>query len=96
MRKLMRFRIASILIVIPLAVGISVFSQERSSASSGHFATFSELLKDHNIERTTSALIVALQNPDAYVRGLAALVLAEDRTSSAIPAIKEALTAEKV
>jgi HEAT repeat protein len=92
----MRFRILTIVLAILLVMRISAFPQKGSPASSGHFATFRELLESRNIDLTTSSLIGALQNRDSHVRYLAALVLAEDKATTAIPAIKEALTAEKI
>lgn len=91
----MRFRIASILLTVPLFIGLGAFPQESFSPSSGHFATSRELLKDRHIELTTPALIAALQNPDSHVRYLAALMLAEDKATTATPAISDALAAEK-
>lgn len=57
--------------------------------------TFGEALRRHNIELTKPALIEALTNPDSDVRSLAAAKLAEDKAMDAIPAIKQALAAEK-
>jgi len=70
-----------------------IFGQE---VSVGRSASFKELLRERNIELTEPALIAALQNPDSHVRYLAALVLAEDKSTDAVPAIMEALAIEKV
>jgi HEAT repeat protein len=58
--------------------------------------TLTELLKQHHVDLTEAGLLGALQNPDAQVRFLAAARLAEVKAMDAIPAITEALTAEKV
>src|ERR1700683_950744 len=65
-------------------------------ASGGHFATFKELLRERGVELSEPSLVAALKNPDSHVRYLAALVLAEDKASDAMPAIADALYAEKV
>src|SRR5262249_51240562 len=53
--------------------------------------TISELLRQHNVELNRQGLICALKSPDADVRYLSAMKLAEDKVADAIPAIKEAL-----
>ncbi len=57
--------------------------------------TYGDLLRKHNIELTEAALHSALKSSDADVRYLAAMKLAEDKATDAIPAIEEALTAER-
>ncbi len=66
------------------------------SESNGAIPTASELLKRHNIQLTQTALVDALRNADPEVRYLAALKLAEDKAIETVPAIKDALTSEKV
>jgi HEAT repeat protein len=92
----MHFRSTTIVLAILLVMRISAFPQNNPSASNGRLMTFRELLESHNIELTTPALIGALQSPDSHVRYLAALVLAEDKSTSALPAIRKALTTERV
>src|SRR5262249_379501 len=58
--------------------------------------TISELLRQHNVELNRQGLIRALKSPDADVRYLSAMKLAEDKVADAIPAIKEALAVETV
>ena len=76
--------------------GFGAFSQQDSSNTTGHFATFQELLRQRHIELTKPALMDALRNSDPHVRYLAALTLAEDKATDTIPAITDALTSEKV
>ena len=56
---------------------------------------FGDLLREHNIDLTETALVRALKNPDSEVRFLAAMKLAEDKAVDAIPAIKQAMAVEK-
>jgi HEAT repeat protein len=56
---------------------------------------FGDLLREHNIDLTEPALVRALKNPDSEVRFLAAMKLAEDKAVDAIPAVKQAMAAEK-
>jgi HEAT repeat protein len=81
----------SLVILVLLAPG--VLSQQ---ASVGRFASFKQLLRERNIELTETSLVAALQNEDAHVRYLAALVLAENQSTNAISAITVALAQEKV
>lgn len=62
----------------------------------GRLSTFGELLQKHNVELTKPALLEALKSPEADVRYLSAMKLAEDKVVGAVPAIKEALAAETV
>ena len=61
----------------------------------GRLKTFGELLQEHHIELTKPALLQALQSPDADVRYLSAMKLAEDKAIDTIPAVKQALVVEK-
>ena len=56
---------------------------------------YGDLLREDHIELTKPALIRALKNPNPEVRYLAAMKLAEDKATDAIPEVKEALAAEK-
>jgi HEAT repeat protein len=58
--------------------------------------TVSDILRRHDIGLTEPALLRALKNPDAEVRWRAAMKLAEDKAADAIPAVRHALSAEKV
>jgi HEAT repeat protein len=82
-----------ITILILIAPTNSGASQDTSG---GHFATFKQLLRERNVSLTGEALVAALRNTDPQVRYLAALVLAEDKETNAIPAIADALATEKV
>ena len=62
----------------------------------GRPPTFGELLRERNVELTEPALLRALKSPDADVRFLSAMKLAEDKVVGAVPAIKAALGAETV
>jgi HEAT repeat protein len=57
---------------------------------------YGDLLREDHIELTKPALIRALKNPNPEVRYLAAMKLAEDKATDAIPEVKEALAAEKI
>lgn len=61
----------------------------------GKLFTFGQLLQLHHVELTEPSLLRALKHPDATVRGLAAMKLAEDKAADAIPAVKQALVVEK-
>jgi HEAT repeat protein len=56
--------------------------------------TVAESLQKHNIALTKTALVTALRNPDEEVRGLAALMLAQEKTTDAVPSIAQALANE--
>lgn len=58
--------------------------------------TVAESLLRHNISLTSDALLYALQSPDDEVRPLAALMLAEDKATEAVPFIAAALAAEAI
>ncbi|HUG97431.1 MAG TPA: HEAT repeat domain-containing protein, partial [Nitrososphaera sp.] len=58
--------------------------------------TIEASLQQHNVALTQPALLAALRSTDAEVRWLAAQKLANDAARDAIPAIIEALDAEKV
>lgn len=86
-----------------LTVGICFCATPRTGLSQdaprvGHveLRRYGDLLRQHGIELTEPALINALKNPDSSVRFLAAMKLAEDKIGSAIPAVEQALVAEKV
>lgn len=72
------------------------FAQQSPEVGGVKLYRYGELLRDHNIELTEPALLRALKNPDAAVRYLAAMKLAEDKATDAIPAIEQALAVEKV
>jgi HEAT repeat protein len=62
---------------------------------SGRLSRFGDLLREHNIDLTEPALVRALKNRDSEVRFLAAMKLAEDKAVDAIPAVKQAMAAER-
>jgi hypothetical protein len=66
------------------------------NAVNGRLHTFSELLRDRDVELTESALLAALKSSDADVRYISAMKLAEDKVVAAVPAMKAALAAESV
>jgi HEAT repeats len=57
---------------------------------------YGDLLRLHGVELTVPALVAALKNADASVRYLAAMKLAEDKVTDAVPAIEQALATEKL
>lgn len=63
--------------------------------ASVRLSRFGDLLREHSIDLTERALVRALKNPDSEVRFLAAMKLAEDKAVDAIPAVKQAMAAEK-
>jgi HEAT repeat protein len=77
--------------VIAFAVG-SV-SQD---ASPGRFTSLKQLLRERNISLTEDGLLAALRNADFHVRYLAALVLAEEKATGAVPMIAASIAAESV
>ena len=77
-------------------VGIIAIAADPQEASQGRFTTFRKLLQERHVQLTEVSLLAALQNPDPHIRYLAALVLAEDRSQDAVPAIANALAVEKV
>ncbi len=83
-------------ISIILIFAATLTGSHPASESNGSLPTFGELLKQHKIQLTEPALVDALKNADPEVRYLAAQKLAEDKATGAIPAIKDALAAEKV
>ncbi|MFZ0799712.1 MAG: HEAT repeat domain-containing protein [Terriglobales bacterium] len=90
---------SSLIISFLLLVGrLSIFAQQDPNVQVGSVKLYriGELLRMHNVELTEPALLRALKNSDAEVRALAAEKLAEDKTRDAIPAIEEALAAEKM
>lgn len=64
--------------------------------SGGALASLTEQLKQHHGELTYTGLIKALRSSDGQVRYLAALRLAEEKEVDSVPAIEEALAAEKI
>lgn len=74
------------------------FSQDDSQKVivGGPPATLTQQLRLHHVELTESGLTKALQSPNAQVRYLAALTLAEEKDIGAAPAMAEALSREKV
>src|SRR6266581_1042592 len=78
-----------------VAMSLNSLSQEGPLTQSGKFVTFRDALRTRHIELTKQALVEALRNPDAQVRYLAALTLAEDKATDTVPAILDALKSEK-
>lgn len=91
----MRYLIIVWFIVCSTALQRGV-AQQSPTAGQVKLYRYGDLLREHGIELTEPALLNALKNPDASVRYLAAMKLAEDKTTDAIPAIEQALTVEKV
>lgn len=77
------------------AATLALTSQLLVSAQNGRGPTLAERLQQHDIALTSSALVAALRSPDAEVRELAALKLAEDRAKQTIPSIEKALRSEE-
>jgi len=73
----------------------SIAGQQAPEVSQAKLFTYGELLRQHNVALTESALTNALKSADADVRYLAAMKLAEDKASDAIPSIRQALEIEK-
>lgn len=84
-----------VLIVSLLLATASIAGQQAPEVSKAKLFTYGELLRQHNVELTESALTNALKSADADVRYLAAMKLAEDKASDAIPSIRQALEIEK-
>jgi len=82
--------------VLLLLTFAATFAQQSSEVGTANLYRYGELLQQHHIELTKSALLRALKNSDEAVRYLAAMKLAEDKSVDAIPAIEEALAVERV
>jgi HEAT repeat protein len=87
-----------LILISSFAVVSSIVAQRAPEVKvgSGAPARFGDLLREHNIDLTEDALLVALKNTNSEVRSLAAMKLQEDKAVDATPAIKEALAAEQV
>jgi HEAT repeat protein len=64
-------------------------------ATGDRHETPAEFLKRHGIEVTEKGLVAALKNSDPQIRDSAAQELAEEKAAAALPALKDALSAEK-
>lgn len=82
--------------VIAIAMLPSALAQQAPEIGSVRLSRYGDLLQQHGIELTQPSLLSALENPNADVRFLAAMKLAEDKEVGAIPAIKKALTVESI
>jgi hypothetical protein len=81
--------------LLSFVTALNAFAQQAPpKIEVGGIRTFGELLRKHNVELTQQGLLRALKSPDADVRYLSAMKLAEDKVVDAVPAIKEALAAE--
>lgn len=85
-------------LILSLVLIPSTSAQQAPEVQVGsvRLSRFGDLLREHHIELTENALLLALKNPNPDVRFLAAMKLAEDKVSDAVPAIREALSVEKV
>lgn len=94
----MRIRSVSLSFAIVCAMLTSTICQDRTppQMATGGPSSLGQLLKQRNVTLTKESLLNSLRNRDPEVRYLAAAKLAEDGAQDAIPAIKEALAAEKV
>jgi HEAT repeat protein len=75
---------------------LRAIAQQSPEVGSVKLYRYGDLLREHNIDLTEPALVRALKNPDASVRYLAAMKLAEDKAVDATPAIEQALAAEGI
>ena len=90
-------RLLLVAALLAFVTALEAFAQEAPpKIEVGGIRTIGELLRQHNVELTEPALLQALKSPDADVRYLSAMKLAEDKVINAVPAIKEALAAETV
>ncbi|HXY48827.1 MAG TPA: HEAT repeat domain-containing protein [Terriglobales bacterium] len=90
-------RLLLVAALLSFVTALEAFAQEAPpKIEVGGIRTIGELLRQHNVELTEPALLQALKSPDADVRYLSAMKLAEDKVINAVPAIKEALAAETV
>lgn len=76
-------------------ISFNTLAQDAGPTRSEKFLTFREALQTRHIELTKPSLVAALHNPDAQIRYLAALMLAEDKATDAVPEIVNALKSEK-
>ena len=91
----MRHR-ALIMLLFSYAALQNGLAQQTGATGSVKLYRYGDLLRERGIELTKSALLNALRNPDDSVRYLAAMKLAEDKDTDAIPAMQRALSVEKV
>jgi HEAT repeat protein len=84
------------ILILLCGVVLAAFAQQSPEGSNVKLYRYGDLLREHHIELTGPALVRALKNPDASVRYLAAMKLAEDKTVDAVPAIEDALATEGV
>jgi len=78
-----------------LTIGLLTLAITCAVAIASRNETCVEFLKRQGIEVTEKGLIVALRNPDPHIRDNAAMALADEKLAAAVPAVKEAMTAEK-
>ncbi|HEY6763157.1 MAG TPA: HEAT repeat domain-containing protein [Candidatus Sulfotelmatobacter sp.] len=88
----------SVTLYLACAVIVGAVGQDNPPKilTGGSPASLTEQLKQHHVELTQAGLKKALHSPDEQVRYLAALRLGEEKDIDSIPAIEEALAAEKV
>jgi HEAT repeats len=79
-----------------LLLSFTSAAQITTEANNGPLPTIGESLRRHNVGLTQPDLIRALKSSDAEVRYLAALKLAENKATDALPEMLEALASEKV
>ena len=83
------------LIVITICLVTQLtFSQAKPVSKNGQAISVADVLRQHHIALTNEALVNALQNPDAEIRGLAAVQLADTKVRVAIPDIISAVNKE--
>ena len=72
----------------------SMDGQKEVLLGSGPMPTPSAVLQLHHVALDSESLVAALKSPEPLVRGLAAVVLAENGDAGAIPPMKESLARE--
>src|SRR5437879_5776069 len=94
----MRIRKMSVALYLVFFAYIGAFGQDEPPKiiTSGPPVSLAQSLKERHVELTEAGLLKALRSPNAEVRYLAALRLAEEKDLDVIPAIERALSAEKV
>jgi HEAT repeat protein len=87
------YSIVSAVLVVTPSIALS---QNTPQAGSLKLNTAGEILREHNVELTESALVQALKSSDGLVRYLAAMELSEKKAVNATAPIQEALSVERI
>lgn len=88
------FRSAVLASALASALALGIAPQIIAHANGSPPTSLADSLRSKGIDLSRPSLLAALRNSDPQVRGLAAMKLAENHDSEAVPAIKNALAVE--